>query len=469
MKTSSFVRRGRWLAIAGMCVGLLACGGGGDSTTATATGSNSATSTGSGSTTTTKGVFTGYSATGPDNVGADGGGGDGGGSGDGGGGFGVGGSLGRIQDAVIIVTLADGSELGRAPVDALGLVTVRPGADYTGPLLVEVRGSGSAAYFDEARQVNLPYTETDSLRMVVSKPPAGLVVVTPLTNAAVRLLETQAGSAALLGNAASIDAANQAVADQINRFLPDTLKVASVIAPATLVDSTTAPNSLADSAADIYARALAAIAEAAKLFDPGLARPAAAFSSSFGKDMTDGTMDDRDASGAPIAADSGLGYGTSTLAANLLAGAVLTDQRYTQPSVAVTPAPTAAICPATYDQGGFQPVAATFEAFVAETPAAGSNQTTPVLFRCQYRTSGGDLLNGFEINIGGYSDAEIQSFCGQPDAVAETTFASPIGDIPVAWSTRRQVRVTAGIPETFEESSGVLSRAVAEGVGKSCP
>ncbi|MEZ5661422.1 MAG: hypothetical protein R3E83_23800 [Burkholderiaceae bacterium] len=356
---SNVAHHGRWLAIAAVCVGMAACGGGSGSSTAT--GSSSATSSGAGTATSTgstpvasstKGVFTGYTPSGTDNIGGDGGGGGTGGDGGGDGGFGVGGSLGRIQGATVIVTLADGTELGRAAVDAQGMVTVKPGTDYTGPLLVEMRGSDGAAYYDEARQSNLPYTEPDSLRMALSKPSSGLVVVTPLTNAAVRLLETQVGSSALLSSDAAITSANQTVVDQINSVLPDKLKIASIIGPATLVDSTTPANSLGTTAADLYARALAALAEATNLFNPGIAKPAAAFSESFGNDMTDGIVNGVDAANEPIGGDAGLGYDVGTLASNLQTGAAIADQRYSTPAVAVTPAPTAAICPATYDQGG---------------------------------------------------------------------------------------------------------------------
>lgn len=154
---------------------LAACGGGGGNDATTTTGSNSAVNPSQ-----PKGVFTGYDAS-VDNIGADGG-------GDGGGGFGIGGSLGRVRGATVIVTLRDGSELGRAPVDDSGTATIRPGSDYDGPLLIELRGGGAAAYFDEAVQADQPFGEPDSLRLALPKPAAGLVAITPLTNGAVRYL-----------------------------------------------------------------------------------------------------------------------------------------------------------------------------------------------------------------------------------------------------------------------------------------
>lgn len=487
---------------------LAACGGGGGNDATTTTGSNSAVNPSQ-----PKGVFTGYDAS-VDNIGADGG-------GDGGGGFGIGGSLGRVRGATVIVTLRDGSELGRAPVDDSGTATIRPGSDYDGPLLIELRGGGAAAYFDEAVQADQPFGEPDSLRLALPKPAAGLVAITPLTNGAVRYLEKLSGAGSMLDDLARIDTANRRMRDEINRFLPTALRLDDIVAPAVLVDATTPANSLGDATADKHARVLAAIAEGARAFDPGLARPAAAFSGSLANDMTDGTIDDRDADGRPIAGPAGLGYGSERLADDLRTGARRADTRYATPEVSTAghgdgstgdgasgngstgdgstgngssnngstgdgssgdgssgdgssgggaPAgnavPTIAVCPSTYDGGG--EVSPPLQLRDLTTFSTG------VHHQCNYPSALDEpdataTYYGPLIDREGYEADEL-AYCGQSSpAVAVQDGSSQRGPLFVYYSTERQVWVYTADADSEAYSLEVLRRLVAAGVGEPCP
>lgn len=456
----SLVRHGATLSTMSACLVAAGCGGG----DGTATGASSATNV------PTKGVFSGYDAS-LDNVGADGG----GGAGDGG--FGIGGSLGRIRGATVIATLADGSLLGQAPVDENGRATIRPGSDYTGPVLVRIVGTAGGAYFDEAVQADLPFGANDSLALVVPSPPAGLVAVTPFTDAAYRTVQATAQGQDPLADAGLIASANDRVRDEINRFLPDALQLAGTVAPVTLVDATTPAGSLGESVADRHARILAAIAEAAQAFDPGLARPAAAFAQSLANDLGDGRLDGTDVDGQPVSGPAGLGYDPARLRDDLAAGVAAADERYadhgssgsggsggsgggTGGDLTDAPgnaAPSLAVCPSTWDFGGqFEPLP-----LDSITPAGTSTDS----FVCRYRSETGGTVNGFSISASPYSNAELER-CGQPgeDVAVQTN----VGTV-VAYSTRRQVRVFNNAPDDYDTTRGILLRAVSEGVGERCP
>ncbi|MEZ5649369.1 MAG: hypothetical protein R3E87_02355 [Burkholderiaceae bacterium] len=425
---------------------LSGCGGGDEPATATAsdrgTNSNDAT-----------GVFTGYADV--DTVGANA-------DGDGRGGFGVGGSLGRIRGASVVATFPDGSELGRAPLGDDGRVTIRPGAGYTGPLLIEIRGEPRASHYDEARQADIGFAVEDTLRLALPSPPTGWVAVTPLTNAAVRYLERLSAPARFLSDSAAVEAANERMRAQVNRFLPANLQLADIVAPAVLVSAATPSNSLGDTTAEIHARALAALAQAALVYDPRLAKPAAAFSGTLASDMTDGIIDNRDSDGQPAGGSSGVGYDVSRLAGDLAKGAVQSDGRLAQ-ATADRPGnatPSLAVCPASYTLGGI-----TDPMPLVDIVPAGSLSTI-----CRYRAPGNAfLVNGVTIGSSPYTSTELGRCSAADDNVAVQVASVGNGQVFVAYSTVRQVRISTGAANTYDVALEALRRAVLEGVGEPCP
>ncbi len=160
-------------------LGLVSCGGGGG---------------GGGDTgPEVKGVFTGFSGD-LDWV-APGGGGDGpGGGADGDGGAGAGGALGQFRRALVVVTFPDGTELGRALTDDVrGMVTIKAGRSYNGPLLIELRGQPDALYFEEGLEAYVPFPPGKVLRAIIPRISKN-IGVTPFTEAGYQLaLSCQGG------------------------------------------------------------------------------------------------------------------------------------------------------------------------------------------------------------------------------------------------------------------------------------
>ncbi len=112
-----------------------------------------------------------------------------GGGADGDGGIGAGGALGQFRNALVVVTFPDGSELGRAKTDPVaGMVTIRPGRDYNGALLVEIRGQPDATYFEEGKNTYVPFGEGRVLRALVPSITKN-IGITPFSEAAYQLAE----------------------------------------------------------------------------------------------------------------------------------------------------------------------------------------------------------------------------------------------------------------------------------------
>ncbi|MEZ5661423.1 MAG: hypothetical protein R3E83_23805 [Burkholderiaceae bacterium] len=60
--------------------------------------------------------------------------------------------------------------------------------------------------------------------------------------------------------------------------------------------------------------------------------------------------------------------------------------------------------------------------------------------------------------------------CGAPGEVSVINAQFDASrDFPFVLSTRRQIVVTAGFPNTLDVVTGVLQAAVAQGVGTPCP
>jgi hypothetical protein len=178
----------------------------------------------------TVGVFTGFNDTGNLNWestgGGDGGVGDGGADGDGG--VGAGGDFGQFRGAQVCVFLDNGTQLGCALTDNLkGMVTIKPGRAYRGGLRIELAGTPTASYYEEGRDVYVPFPADRKIRAWVPFINRN-IGITPFTEAAYRLL-TEGSAPESVGNAtptkAQIRAANERVRLALNEHFPTALHV----------------------------------------------------------------------------------------------------------------------------------------------------------------------------------------------------------------------------------------------------
>lgn len=289
-----------------LSLGLVACGGGGDS----AVGADDQTQI-----TMSSGLNRAISI----NIEGQGGGDGGGDAGAGGDGIGAGGSLGRFSGAEISAVLEDGTDLGKAVVGSDGMVTAFPPTGYKGSMSFSVIGSATSTYFDEAKLTNLATGSGVILRAAVPRA-TNAVGITPLTHAAVRNLETRVarGLDSSVRDPAAIRAANARMLTQINRLLPASNQLTDITLLPTLVGSEAELSSLPPGARGNYAKAIAALAVQAAKFNPSLAKPGLTFAQNLADDMTDGRIDDRDIDGNPLSPTrGGLAYETPTLAAGL--------------------------------------------------------------------------------------------------------------------------------------------------------
>ena len=222
-----------------------------------------------------------------DNAAGDGpgGGGDGGGGGAGdSGGVGAGGSLSALRNVIASVTKPDGTLLGTARFDG-NLVSIYPGT-YTGPFILRVAddGSGTGAYYDEARKAWLPI---GSLNLHVLVPALRHHIgANSLAEAAYQWAIAKYGSEAAL-TADLMDQANNIVRDAFNAKLGAAYQIADVTDYASPVDSDPNTAKLPNTFAGRYGALLSALPIAALEHDSSLAAPAIAFKSQLVQDILD--------------------------------------------------------------------------------------------------------------------------------------------------------------------------------------
>lgn len=179
----------------------------------------------------TIGVFTGFKDGGDlnwESTGGDGTGGVGDGGADGDGGVGAGGDFGQFRGANVCVFLDNGTQLGCALSDNLkGMVTIKPGLAYRGGLRIELSGTPTATYYEEGRDVYVPFPADRKIRVWVPFINRN-IGITPFTEAAYRLL-TEGSAPESVGNAAptkdQIRAANERVRLALNEHFPTALHV----------------------------------------------------------------------------------------------------------------------------------------------------------------------------------------------------------------------------------------------------
>ncbi|MEZ5660279.1 MAG: hypothetical protein R3E83_17625 [Burkholderiaceae bacterium] len=258
-----------------------------------------------------------------------------GGGADGDGGVGIGGSLGQFRGAEVVVTLPDGSELGRAIVDDVnGMVTVRPGRTYSGPLLIEVRGAAGATYFDEGRRQRVPFPAGEVLRARVPVV-RGNIGVTTVTEAAARLQDASPASGDL---ASQIKRALDTSASEFSQYAPAGYDIDDPTRLPVLLNDTSGRGSAPNTSAGRYALLLAALADNAAAFNPTLASPALAFARQIGADLTDGRINGVQASGAAPAPEAEMSYSQVRLADQLVTALAASQDRYADPA-SIAPVP----------------------------------------------------------------------------------------------------------------------------------
>ena len=186
-------------------------------------------------------------------------------------------SLGVVLNASVNFYQADGVTLiGSADTGSTGTVSV-PVSNYSGPVIIEVRGDADASYFDESLASPVAFGSGQVIRALISAP-GGEVAVTLLTELAYQLA-LNAGQIPVTANQA--DAANEAVRAALAPGLSSILSV-----PATF-DASTTSGSLNDNEAGRYALVLAALAELGN----GQAAPALAVLNALVADLADGRID----------------------------------------------------------------------------------------------------------------------------------------------------------------------------------
>ncbi len=189
-------------------------------------------------------------------------------------------SLGKVLNADVMLKRLDGSVLATQSTGSKGSASFTGLADNLGPLLVEVVGSASATYFDEAKGTMLPFASGQVMRAAVDAARANADIgVSALTTAAA----ARAGQLAGGMTAANIVAANAAIAS--------TFGVADILLAPSLVASAADLSALPNTAAGQYALKLAALAKAADTQNNAIAAPALAMLDAMAKDLSDGSFD----------------------------------------------------------------------------------------------------------------------------------------------------------------------------------
>jgi 6-phosphogluconolactonase (cycloisomerase 2 family) len=247
-------------------------------------------------------------------------GGDGGDSG----GAGAGGGLGAFVNAVITVVRADGTVVGSAPTDAYGMVSIKNGGDKQ-PLLITAQGAANATYWDEALQKQVPFPATQTLHVMVAATGTGQTLsknvgITPLTEAAYQYAVTNLGGVNAWKSAANINAANQAVMAEFNRFVPSTMQIDDITRlPALAHDATTQVFGTVSKNVT-YGLINSGLVRAAIRRNPGSTAPGIDLLRQITLDLSDGKLDAVGPGNVPVAPASQQAYLPASLNADLLAG-----------------------------------------------------------------------------------------------------------------------------------------------------
>ncbi len=255
-------------------------------------------------------------------------------------------SLGVVTNATVRLYQSDGSTLlGTGDSGADGVVEIRYGGSYRGPVVVTVLGDDDARYFDEASGSLAPFGTGKVLRAIA---PSGTtrVGVTMLTEIAYRLSAEH--------SIGLTDATVNQLNDRVRRALAPEL--ASILTPPTPFDASTSSGSLDDSEAGRYALRLAALAQ----LGAGDATPALTVAEQLARDMADGTLDGQ-SGGSAI---TGLVYDSATFASDLAGHLGSEGSRYGSSALQAAVA-------------GYGPISTTIDVADLGTGTTGGSTLTP--------------------------------------------------------------------------------------------
>lgn len=195
-------------------------------------------------------------------------------------------SLGKILNAKVIArNAATGKELGSGMTDPTTGIAKFTAEKTTSPVVIEVQGSSTAMYFDEASNANVPLPTTQKIRAIAPSlgdtPNFGVTVLTDLAyQAAVKA----AGTETKINTADIVNQAN----NQVKALLAKELGDSSLLTPPTIIGKDTIVKDVitAKNAANDYALKLAALAK----LGSGDTR-ALDILTKLGDDISDGTLD----------------------------------------------------------------------------------------------------------------------------------------------------------------------------------
>ncbi|MCW5634899.1 MAG: hypothetical protein KIT17_16310 [Rubrivivax sp.] len=267
------------------------------------------------------GVFTGFPDTGNlnwESTGGDGSGGvgDGGASGDGG--VGAGGDFGQFRGARICVFLDNGTELGCALTDDVkGMVTIKPGRSYRGGLRIELSGTPTATYYEEGRNVFVPFPADRKIRVWVPFIQRN-IGITPFTEAAYRML-TEGSAPESAGPNPTKDqvrAANERVRAALNEHFPSALHVDD-IARLPFIKSPSLPaGSMGTDPRGRYGLVNGAFSKQASFHNSDTATPTLDAVRQLAEDLLDGRIDGRNGD-SPAGPASARTYDPNTFTSEL--------------------------------------------------------------------------------------------------------------------------------------------------------
>ena len=292
-------------------------------------------------------------------------GGDGIGDGAGGGGIGAGAGYGQFRKALVVVKFPDGSPVGQALTDDVtGMVTIKPGRTYQGPLLVEVHGQSGATYFEEGKNQYVPY-ESGRVQHALIPFINKNVGITPFTEAAYQLallcqagagpqdvctdaggriaaspIDTQTqgareaharkadtGGNATVPSAAAIEAANAHVTRLLNRQLPASLKVDDVTRLPFIVNDGTSANEIRTTPRGRYGLANIAFSKQAAMYNAAASAPTLLAVDQLSNELRDGKLDGLSSAG-PATGAALRTYDPQTLTSELSAALAQQTTRY---------------------------------------------------------------------------------------------------------------------------------------------
>jgi Bacterial Ig-like domain/Regulator of chromosome condensation (RCC1) repeat len=332
VETNRRARVGAWMALAAAAVAA-GCGGGGGGVEPPPPPPAPASCTNDPGN--FVGVCTGFTGdldySGPGDGGGDGGGaGDGGASGDGG--TGAGGDFGQFRNVTITAYRNDGAgwvRVGSAPTDDVkGMVTIRPGRRYTGPLMVELTGGANAQYFEEGKNTFVPFPAGRVIRTIVPRVNHN-IGLTPFTEAAYQLLTSGSADESVSGvpTPAQIAAANARVATLLNEHFPKALEVKAITKLPFIKSASVQQGALGLTDRGIYGVVNGAFSKQAALYNTASTTPTLDAVQQLAEDLRDGKLDGYNAN-RPAANAANRSYDPQTLTSELTAALAHQAERF---------------------------------------------------------------------------------------------------------------------------------------------